>query len=61
MPLSSRKEYVIILVWADECCRWYLPRLYKSAGGDRMSDYEMIMIFLTILTLLYMAEKRNDK
>ena len=33
----------------------------KSAGGDRMSDYEMIMIFLAILTLLYMAEKRNDK
>ena len=24
-----------------------------------MSDYEMIMIFLAILTLLYMAEKKK--
>ena len=34
---------------------------YKSEGGDRMTDYEMLMIVLTILTLLIVASKRNDR
>ena len=34
----------------------------KRKEGDIMTDYEMIMIFLTILTLLFMAtERRNGR
>ena len=32
----------------------------EAKGGDIMTDYEMIMIFLTILTLLIAVAKRND-
>lgn len=43
--------------------RWNLPlnRVQKSSGGDRMSDYELIMIFLAILTLIVMVAKKGDK
>ena len=34
---------------------------YKRTGGDRMTDYEMIMIFLTILALLMAAARKNDR
>jgi len=30
-------------------------------GGDRMTDDEMIMIFLTILTVLLMALGKNNR
>jgi len=34
----------------------------EAKGGDIMTDYEMIMVFLTILTLLFMAtERRNGR
>ena len=29
-------------------------------GGDHMTDYEMIMIFLTFLMLLLAADKKNN-
>ena len=32
----------------------------EAKGGVHMSDYEMIMIFLTFLTLLLMASKKNN-
>ena len=38
-----------------------LATAYRSEGGDRMTDYEMLMIVLTILTLLVMASKRSDR
>ena len=38
-----------------------LATAYRSEGGDRMTDYEMLMIVLTVLTLLVMASKRNDR
>ncbi|MDY3832064.1 MAG: hypothetical protein SOZ79_06250 [Candidatus Ventricola sp.] len=38
-----------------------LATAYRSEGGDRMTDYEMLMIVLTVLTLLVMASKRSDR
>ena len=32
-----------------------------AIAGDRMTDYEMLMIVLTILTLLMMASRRSDR
>ncbi len=40
--------------------RYSATRLQKN-GGERMTDYEMIMIFLTILGLIIMAVKKNDR
>ena len=36
---------------------WY----YITDGGDRMTDYELIMIVLTILSLLIAVEYKNRK
>ena len=33
----------------------------NAKGGDHMTDYEMIMVFLTFLTLLIMASKKNNR
>jgi len=36
-----------------------LSTAYRRDGGGRMSDYEILMIVLTFLTLLLMASKKN--
>ena len=33
----------------------------EEMGGDRMSDYEVIMIVLTIITLLIAVDHRNHR
>ena len=33
----------------------------QKTGDDRMTDYEMIMIFLTILMLVITAQHRSDR
>ena len=33
----------------------------QKTGDDRMTDYEMIMIFLTILMLVITAQRRSDR
>ena len=37
-----------------------LRRRTNAKGGDHMTDYEMIMVFLTFLTLLVMVSKKNN-
>lgn len=32
----------------------------NARGGDHMTDYEMIMIVLTFLTLLIAVDKKNN-
>ena len=36
-----------------------LRRRTNAKGGGHMTDYEMIMIILTFLTLLVMVSKKN--
>ena len=51
----------ILSAWADSAAGGPPSRLRTNAkGGDHMTDYEMIMVFLTFLTLLLMASKKND-
>ena len=33
----------------------------QKLGGDHMTDYEMIIVFLTILSLLILVDKKNDR
>ena len=33
---------------------------YKCEGGDHMTDYEMIMVFLTFLVVLLAVDKKNN-
>ena len=33
----------------------------EETGGERMSDYEMLIIVLTILALLIAVDHRNDR
>ncbi len=40
---------------ADSCVGGLLSTSYRREEDDRMSDYEIIMIFLTILSLLFLA------
>ena len=37
-----------------------LRRRTNAKGGNHMTDYEMIMVFLTFLTLLVMVSKKNN-
>jgi len=37
------------------------PLLIQKKGGERMSDYEMIMVILTILSLVVMLITKDRK
>ena len=38
-----------------------LCRRTNAKGGDHMTDYEMIMVFLSFLTLLVMVSRKNNE
>ena len=44
-----------------QCCRWSLHQPRTEDGGDRMTDYELIMVVLTILSLLIAVDIKNRK
>ena len=45
MNRAGRCSYMV-----SQCALW--PSFYRSEGGDRMTDYEMIMVNLTILSVV---------
>ena len=53
--LNACADYAMINVQTGSCVGGLLSTSYRREEDDRMSDYEIIMIFLTILTLLFLA------
>ena len=66
MPRSNALYYDLQICYHGQRRQVVLPvgllrsRVQMRKGGGHMTDYEMIMVFLTFLTLLVMVSKKNN-